>query len=141
VLGANIEIREQVGAEHMFIFGLTAAEVVAERARGYVPQEVVAADAELAEALRMIDAGFFTPGNADDAKSIVDRLTGDGEPYFVLRDFRAYAEAQARVDLLYATADEWSRHAVVNCLGMGLFSSDRSVREYAERIWNIRPVI
>jgi glycogen phosphorylase len=139
--GANIEIREQVGAEHMFIFGLTAAEVVAERARGYVPSELVAADAELAQALEMIDAGFFTPGNADDAKSVVDRLTSDGEPFFVLRDFRAYDEAQARADALYARPDEWSRHAVVNCLGMGFFSSDRSVREYAERIWNIRPVI
>ena len=139
--GANIEIREQVGAEHMFVFGLTAAEVAAERARGYVPAEVVAADAELAAALEMIDTGFFTPGNTEDAKSIVDRLTSDGEPFFVLRDFRAYAEAQARVDALYATADEWSRHALVNCLGMGFFSSDRSVREYAERLWNIRPVI
>ena len=139
--GANIEIREQVGAEHMFIFGLSAEEVAAEQARGYVPSELVAADAELAEALAMIDGGFFTPGNADDAKAIVDRLTGDGEPFFVLRDLRAYLEAQARVDALYATPDEWSRHAVINCLGMGFFSSDRSVREYAERIWNIRPVI
>ena len=139
--GANIEIREQVGAEHMFIFGLSAEEVAAEQARGYVPSELVAADAELAEALAMIDGGFFTPGNADDAKAIIDRLTGDGEPFFVLRDLGAYLEAQARVDALYATPDEWSRHAVINCLGMGFFSSDRSVREYAERIWNIRPVI
>ncbi len=139
--GANIEIREQVGAEHMFIFGLSAAEIAAERARGYVPSEIVAADAELAAALRMIGAGYFTPDNTDDAQSIVDRLTGDGEPFFVLRDFHAYAEAQARVDALYARPDEWSRHAIINCLGMGFFSSDRSVREYAERIWNIRPVI
>jgi starch phosphorylase len=139
--GANIEIRDQVGAEHMFIFGLTAAAVAAERARGYVPAEIVAGDGELAAALEMIDAGYFTPRNADDAKSVVDRLTGDGEPFFVLRDFRAYLEAQARVDALYATPDEWTRRAVINCLGMGVFSSDRSVREYAERIWNIRPVV
>jgi len=139
--GANIEIRDQVGAEHMFIFGLTAAEVAAERSSGYVPAEIVAADAELGAALAMVDAGYFTPRNADDAKALVDRLTGDGEPFLVLRDFRAYVAAQARVDALYATPDEWTRRAVINCLGMGLFSSDRSVRDYAERIWNIRPVI
>ncbi|MBS0395215.1 MAG: glycogen/starch/alpha-glucan phosphorylase [Proteobacteria bacterium] len=139
--GANIEIAEQVGAENMFIFGLTASEVAAERARGYVPSEVVAADAELGAALEAIAAGHFSPANRDDARAVVDRLTGDGEPFLVLRDFRAYVEAQARADALYANPDDWSRRAVVNCLGMGLFSSDRSVREYATRIWNIRPVL
>jgi starch phosphorylase len=139
--GANIEIREQVGAEHVFIFGLGADEVAAERARGYVPSAVVTADAELAGVLQLIDGGHFTPRHAEVAKAVVDRLTGDGEPFLVLRDFRAYVEAQARVDALYRAPDEWSRQAVINCLGMGLFSSDRSVREYAGRIWNIRPVI
>jgi starch phosphorylase len=139
--GANIEIREQVGAEHMFIFGMTAAEVSAARARGYVPADVVRADPELAETLRMIDTGYFTPANVDDGKPIADRLGSDNEPFFVLADYQAYVAAQARVDALYALPDEWSRHAVINCLNMGIFSSDRSVREYAERIWNIRPVI
>ena len=139
--GANIEIREQVGAEHMFIFGLTAAEVAAERAAGYVPDEYVRADTELAATLALIERGHFTPHNPGDAVPIVDRLRADGEPFLVLRDFRAYAEAQDAVDALYRQSDEWSRHALVNCLNMGMFSSDRSVREYAERIWNIRPVI
>jgi starch phosphorylase len=139
--GANIEIREQVGAEHMFIFGLTASEAAAERAAGYVPEQVLREDAELRTALGMIERGHFTPRNRDAAAAIADRLRSDGEPYLVLRDFGAYAKAQAAVDALYLNADEWSRHAVLNCLNMGMFSSDRSVREYAERIWNIRPVI
>ncbi len=139
--GANIEIRDQVGAEHMFIFGLTAAEAEAERAAGYVPEDFVAGDPELAATLEMIAHGFFTPSNRDDASAVVDRLRSDGEPFLVLRDYRAYATAQAAVDELYLKPDEWSRHAALNCLSMGPFSSDRSVREYAERIWNIRPVI
>ena len=139
--GANIEMSEQIGAEHLFIFGLTAAEVAAERARGYVPTQVLATDPVLAEALALIDRGYFTPDNLDDAQAIVDRLKSDGEPYLVLRDFDAYRAAQARVDALYATPDAWRRQSVINCVGMGYFSSDRSIREYAERIWNIRPTI
>ena len=95
----------------------------------------------LAEVLAMIDSGYFTPGNVADAKSIVDRLTSDGEPYYVLADYRAYLEAQDRADALYLMPDAWSRSAVVNCVNMGYFSSDRSIREYADKIWNIRPVI
>jgi starch phosphorylase len=139
--GANIEIRDHVGDENMFIFGMTAAEVSALRVRGYVPADIVRADPELAETLAMIDEGYFTPGNVADAKSIVDRLTSDGEPFYVLADYRAYLEAQDRVDALYRQPDDWSRAAVLNCLNMGFFSSDRSIREYADRIWNIRPVI
>ena len=139
--GANIEIRDHVGAEHVFIFGMTAEQVAALRASGYVPADLVRADPELAEVLAMIDSGYFTPGNVADAKSIVDRLTSDGEPYYVLADYRAYLEAQDRADALYLMPDAWSRSAVVNCVNMGYFSSDRSIREYADKIWNIRPVI
>ena len=139
--GANIEIREQVGGEHMFIFGLTAAEVTAYKARGYVPSNYLRSDPELAQTLAMIGGGYFTPDNLDDARPIVDRLTSDGEPYFTLCDFRSYADAQDRVDALYLKPDDWARHAVINCLNMGLFSSDRSIREYAQHIWNIQPVM
>jgi starch phosphorylase len=139
--GANIEIREQVGAENIFIFGLTADEVAAYRRRGYSPSEVAKADPELAATLEMIDAGYFTPGNLADGKPIVDRLLSEGEPYFVLADFAAYAAAQDAVDQLYQRPDEWHRKAVLNALSMGTFSSDRSIREYAQRIWHIKPVI
>jgi starch phosphorylase len=139
--GANIEIREQVGAENIFIFGLTADEVAEQRRRGYSPSEVAQANPELAATLQLIDSGFFTPGNLADGKPIVDRLLSEGEPFFVLADFAAYAAAQDAVDALYRQPDEWQRTAVINTLSMGIFSSDRSIREYAQRIWRIKPVI
>ena len=139
--GANIEIREQVGPDNMFIFGLTADEVAAHRLRGYSPSEVALANPELKQTLEMIDAGFFTPGNLADGKPVVDRLLSEGEPYFVLADFAAYAAAQDEVDALYRRPDDWCRKAVLNTLSMGIFSSDRSIREYAQRIWHIKPVL
>src|SRR6267154_1710184 len=80
-------------------------------------------------------------GRPDDAKAVVNRLLSDGEPFLVLADFAAYALAQDQVDALYASEDEWSHKAIVNCLNMGYFSSDRSIREYADRIWAVKPVI
>jgi glycogen phosphorylase len=139
--GANIEIREQVGAENIFIFGLTAEEVAAYRRRGYSPSEVARADPELTKTLEMIDAGYFSPGNLADGKPVVDRLLSEGEPFFVLADFAAYVAAQDAVDALYRHPDEWYRKAVLNTLSMGIFSSDRSIREYAQRIWRIKPVM
>ena len=139
--GANIEIREQVGAENIFIFGLTAEQVAAQRLSGYAPSEVVAANVELKLALEMIDSGHFSPGNLADGKPVVDRLLSDGEPYFVLADFADYVRAQEEVDALYRQPAAWVRMAATNALNMGIFSSDRSVREYAERIWHIKPVL
>jgi starch phosphorylase len=139
--GANIEIREQVGPENIFIFGLEAHEVTALKTRGYSPGSFLAANADLRRTLEMIDSGHFSPANVFDGKPIVERLLSEGEPYFVLADFAAYAEAQDAVDALYLQPDEWSRRAVLNALGMGTFSSDRSIREYAERIWRIKPVL
>jgi len=139
--GANIEIREQVGAENIFIFGLTADEVAEQRRRGYSPAEAAKASPDLVKTLELIDSGHFSPGNLADGKPIVDRLLSEGEPYFVLADFAAYAEAQDAVDALYREPDAWYRKAVLNTLSMGVFSSDRSIREYAQRIWHIKPVI
>jgi glycogen phosphorylase len=139
--GANIEIRDHVGAENIFIFGLTAEEVAARRAAGYRPERELDGNTELRAALELIDSGHFSPARPDDAKPVVRRLLEDGEPYLVLADFAAYAAAQDRVDALYAQPEEWSRKAAVNCLNMGYFSSDRSIREYADHIWGIRPVL
>jgi starch phosphorylase len=139
--GANIEIRDCVGEDNIFIFGMTADEVARRRADGYRPREIVAANAELANTLEMIRNGAFNKGDNGYAHQIVERLTSDGEPFLVLADFEAYCAAQDRVDALYRNTEEWSRKAVLNTVGMGPFSSDRSIREYAERIWNIRPVI
>jgi glycogen phosphorylase len=139
--GANIEIRDHVGAENVFIFGLTAEEVAARRAAGYQPRREIEAQPELKRTLSLIESGFFSPGRPDDAKPVVDRLLSDGEPFLVLADFAAYARAQDQVDALYVREDDWSRKAVVNCLNMGYFSSDRSIREYADRIWAVKPVL
>jgi starch phosphorylase len=139
--GANIEIRDHVGAENVFIFGLTAEQVVARVAAGYVPRRELEGNPELKAALDMIEAGFFSQGRRDEAQLVVDRLLGDGEPYLVLADFAAYAKTQAEVDDLYRQEDAWSKKAVINSLSMGYFSSDRSIREYADRIWAVKPVI
>jgi starch phosphorylase len=139
--GANIEIREQVGPENVFIFGLQAHEVVEHRARGYSPDEYARANPDLQHTIELIDSGLFSPGNVYDGKPIVERLLSEGEPYFVLADFADYARAQAEVDAWYLKPDEWSRKAVLNTVNMGTFSSDRSIREYAERIWHIKPVL
>jgi glycogen phosphorylase len=138
--GANIEIRDHVGAENVFIFGLTAEEVAARRP-GYQPRRELDVNPELKGTLDLIESGFFSPGRPDDAKPVVSRLLSDGEPFLVLADFAAYAQAQDQVDALYVLEDDWSRKAIVNCLSMGYFSSDRSVREYADRIWAVKPVM
>jgi len=139
--GANIEIKDAVGPENIFIFGMTADQVSTTRANGYHPRDIVAANPELAMTLEAIRNGAFTRGDNEYGRMIVDRLTSDGEPFLVLADFAAYAAAQDRVDALYRQTEEWSRRAVLNMLGMGYFSSDRSVREYADKIWGIRSVI
>jgi starch phosphorylase len=139
--GANIEIRDHVGAENVFIFGLTADEAVARRAAGYQPWRELEGNPGLRATLDLIDSGYFSPGRPDEAKPVVRRLLGEGEPFLVLADFAAYAKAQDQVDALYGRPDEWSRSAIQNCLSMGYFSSDRCIREYADRIWDVRPVI
>ncbi|MDE1922564.1 MAG: glycogen/starch/alpha-glucan phosphorylase [Gammaproteobacteria bacterium] len=139
--GANIEIRDHVGAENIFIFGLDAEGVVRRRAAGYRPRAEVDANPELARVLEMIRSGHFSPDRPGEAAPIVERLLADDEPYLVLADFAAYCEAQERVDELYRREDDWSRKAALNSLNMGYFSSDRSVREYADWIWGVKPVI
>jgi starch phosphorylase len=139
--GANVEIGEAVGTENIFIFGMTAEEVVARRASGYSPSQVVAQNAELKRAIETIDSGYFTPGNLFDSKIVSERLMSDGEHFMVLADFDSYAAAQDRVDELYRNTEEWTRKSVINALSMGPFSSDRSIREYADNIWGIKPVI
>jgi starch phosphorylase len=139
--GANIEIRDHVGAENMFIFGLTADEVAERRAAGYEPRRELEANPELKATIDLIGSGYFTPGSPHDAQPVIQRLLGDGEPFLVLADFAAYCAAQDEVDALYASKDEWSRKAIHNCLNMGYFSSDRSIREYADRIWAVKPVM
>jgi starch phosphorylase len=139
--GANIEIRDAVGEENIFIFGMTAEEVVARRAQGYSPSQVVENNPELKRAIETLESGLFTPDNLSDSTTVVDRLMSDGEHFLVLADFESYVAAQDKVDALFRDTDQWTRKAIINALSMGPFSSDRSIREYADNIWGIKPVI
>ena len=138
--GANVEMREEVGEENIFIFGLTADEVAEVRGQGYDPWYYHNNDPELRQVLEMIAGGYFSPDDVHRFRPIVDALTGGGDHYLLLADYRAYIECQERVDVLYRDHEEWSRKAILNVAGMGKFSSDRSITEYAEKIWNVKPV-
>ena len=114
--------------------------MTAEKAKWYRPSDIIAQDAELAQTIAMIDEGYFSNGDVTEAKAIAGRLLSDDEPFLVCADFRAYMEAQDKVDALYRDQERWLRSAIVNSIRMGYFSSDRSIREYADRIWAIQPV-
>jgi len=138
--GANVEMREEVGEENIFIFGLTADGVEEVRAQGYDPWHYYNKNEELRKALDMIASGYFAPDEPGRFRPIFDSLTGNGDHYLLLADYESYIECQDRVDALYRDQEEWSRRAILNVAGMGKFSSDRSISEYAEKIWNVTPV-
>jgi starch phosphorylase len=138
--GANIEIRQQVGHENIFIFGMTAEEVAALRARGYDPKAVVAANPDLGRVLDMIRTGFFSMDAPDRFTPIVDALTTYGDHFMLVADYASYVACQDAVDALYLDEEEWSRRAILNVAGMGRFSSDRTIHEYATNVWNVTPV-
>ncbi len=139
--GANIEIRDAVGEENMFLFGLTAEEVAELRASGaYDPWAYYRADEELAAVLDAIRDGVFGGSDAPALRELWSALLEEGDPYFHLADFRPYADAQARAARLFADPHAWATRAIRNVAGMGPFSSDRAVREYAERIWGLEPL-
>jgi glycogen phosphorylase len=138
--GANIEIRDDVGADNVFIFGLKTHEVEALRRHGYDPRQILEADPTLREVLHQIASGFFSPEEPDRFRPIVDALLDHGDRYMVLADFASYLAGQDDVDALWRDRPEtWTRKAVLNVAGMGMFSSDRTVRGYAEEIWDVRP--
>jgi starch phosphorylase len=138
--GANIEIRDEIGADNMFIFGLSAGEVRDRRAAGYEPVQYYESDDELRRALDQIGSGFFSPEEPERYQPIVDSLLRHGDYFMLLADYRSYLECQARVDALWRRPEEWTRRAILNVAGMGPFSSDRAIRGYADEIWRIKPV-
>ncbi|HVC21389.1 MAG TPA: glycogen/starch/alpha-glucan phosphorylase [Vicinamibacterales bacterium] len=138
--GANVEMKTEVGDDNIFIFGMTAEEVNARRAAGYHAWDLYNADPELRQALDMIGGGYFSPGAPDRFRSIFDALTMQGDRFMVLADFASYLACQEGVDALYRDTDEWARRAILNVAGMGRFSSDRTIAEYAEAVWQVRAV-
>ena len=138
--GANIEIRDAVGADNIFIFGLHTDEVGALRQRGYRPRDHYEANAELRQVLDQISGGTFSPDQPDRFQSIVQALLDHGDHYLLLADYAAYIAAQERVDALYEQGDAWTAKVIRNIAAMGAFSSDRTISEYAKNIWGVRPL-
>jgi glycogen phosphorylase len=136
--GANVEIREEVGADNFFLFGLTAGEVEAQRVRGYRPREHYERNAELREVIDFIASGALAKGHTDVFRPLVENLR-DHDPFLVLADYAAYIEAQGRVSALWSDPRAWTRQSILNTARMGKFSSDRSIREYCERVWKVKP--
>ncbi len=137
--GANIEIREEVGAENIFIFGLTAAEVAALRAH-YDPWAYYRGNAELARVLDMIRDDAFSRKEPGLFRPLVDSLLDGGDRFFLLADYASYVTCQERVARVYGDPAVWTRMSILNVANMGKFSSDRTIRQYAEEIWGITPV-
>lgn len=137
--GANVEIREEVGAENFFLFGLTAAEVYEKRASGYHPLGYYYGNAELQLAIDRLSDGFFSGGDAELFKPLVDKLL-DEDPYFVLADFASYVACQEDVANAYLDQARWTKMSILNTARVGKFSSDRSIQEYCDEIWKVKPV-
>ncbi|RMF66062.1 MAG: glycogen phosphorylase, partial [Cyanobacteria bacterium J069] len=137
--GANVEIREEVGPDNFFLFGLTAPEVLEMKAQGYNPQHFYQSDKELRQVIDSIRSGYFSPKEPDLFRAIVDALM-HGDEYMLMADYRAYIDCQDRVSQVYRNQDEWTRMAILNVARMGKFSSDRTIREYCNDIWNVQPM-
>jgi starch phosphorylase len=134
--GANIEMKDAIGNDNIFIFGLTAAQVEQKKVAGYSPLELYKADPELAEVIDAIAGGRFSPGSPDAFRGIVDSLLGD-DRYFVLADFRSYQRAHRLLSETYADRERWAEMCILNVARMGWFSSDRTLRGYARDIWDV----
>lgn len=136
--GANIEIRDRVGHDNMFIFGLTAMEVADLRTRGYNPWDYYHANQELRRVLDMIGGGYFCPEQPDRFKPLVERLTHGGDHYLLLADYASYVACQRQIDKVYQDRAQWLAKAILNVANMGWFSSDRTIEEYAKEIWQVK---
>ena len=137
--GANVEIRECVGDDNIFIFGLRTEQVAELRQRGYRPMGIVENDPVLRAVLEAIGNGTFSPDEPSRYLGLVNALTWGGDHYLLLADYAEYVQAQQRVDVLYRDREAWAMAAIRNVAGMGVFSSDRAIGEYARRIWRVQP--
>lgn len=138
--GANVEMLEEIGEENIFIFGLKTEDVNSMRANGYNPWDYVNQDQELGKVLNLIRSNFFNQNDPGLFDPILNAITDAGDFFMLCADFRAYVDMQENVSNLYRNQDEWTRKSILNTARMGKFSSDRSIKEYAENIWNVKPL-
>jgi starch phosphorylase len=138
--GANVEIREEVGAENIFIFGLTVEEVTALVKKGYKPSEIYQANEELRAIVDWVGSNYFTPNEPPGVLNMLRDNLIHHDPFLVLADFESYSECQKRVDAAFRDKARWAKMAILNTARMGKFSSDRTIAEYARDIWKVEPV-
>ena len=136
--GANIEIRQQVGDDNIFIFGLSTAEVQAHKHAGYQPLRIYESNPRIKAVLDAVAGGLFSEDEPGRYRALVDSLLWGGDHYMLLADFDSYVAAQARVDALYRDRAAWAKKAIANVAGMGFFSSDRTIAEYARSVWGLK---
>jgi starch phosphorylase len=136
--GANVEIREEVGAENFFLFGLTVTEIGELRARGYDPRDYYQHNENLRTVIDFIESGALGHGDLELFRPIVENLLGS-DPFLLLADYQSYLDAQDKVNALWPNEGAWTRRSILNTARMGKFSSDRSIRDYCTRVWNIAP--
>jgi starch phosphorylase len=137
--GANIEIREAVGHENFFLFGMTVSQVSELKAKRYDPSQYYHSNAELREALDGLASGRFSRGNKELFRPLLDSLLHQ-DPYMLLADYQSYIECQDHIDGVYGDKDRWTRMSILNTVRTGRFSSDRAIREYCNEIWHANPV-
>jgi len=137
--GANVEILEQVGPDHFELFGLTTEQVAAWRSAGYRPWEVLQGSPVLQEVIELLYSGQFSEGDRGLFAPLLDGLL-HSDPFFVLADFEAYLQAQQRIDGRWLDQQGWRQSSLMNTARSGFFSSDRSIHDYAERIWCVDPM-
>jgi len=137
--GANVEIRDAVGHDNFFLFGLTAADVQQRQRSGYQPWDIYNSDAHLRAVIDLIASGLFSHGDTDLFRPLTENLI-HSDPFMVLADFHTYAECQTHVDHAFRAPQNWDRMSILNTARIGRFSSDRSIQEYADNIWKIAPV-
>lgn len=137
--GANVEIRSCVGAENFFLFGLTNDEVAEVKSQGYRPWDYYYSNPHLKQVIDLISLGHFSQGDTNLFKPFVDKLLAD-DPFMVLADYQSYVDCQDKVSQAYKDKDNWIKMSILNAARMGKFSSDRSIREYCQDIWNVEAV-
>lgn len=138
--GANVEIGEEVGADNIFIFGKTVDEVEALKARGYNPYDYYNANWELKAVIDWLRSDYFTPGEKDAFAPLCSSWLEGGDPYLCLADYASYVKAQEDLDAAYSDQKRWAKMAILNTARVGKFSSDRTISEYAEHIWKLKPI-